>query len=500
MAKEKFNLGDSLAAALGSVSDYDHDEQITYIPLQLLDDDANNFYSLDGLDELAANIELIGLQQPIRVRENPDMPGRYLITSGHRRRRAIWKLYEENPERWEKVACIVEKTAGSPQLQELRLIMANADTRKMSSADVAKQAERVQQLLYELKEQGYDFPGRMRDHVAEACKISSTKLAMLKVIREKLIPEWKGLYEESRISEIVAYKLAQLTPEVQHEIAELTIRPETITEWQVKEKAANIEKAAKRKCKFYGSACGYSKDLLRVMHLEAGYHSCFSYECCLSCPSFRDCKFVCPSLKGEQEAKRKKHREIRKEEIAKEKARDQHLVDRARLCWDRFHNLRTVAGLSVQDTLTGSGRSYCGKWHDDRYAKFEDPAEKLTPGVDLPFANVRADDVKAICKTADMLGCSVDYLLGQTDEKEPWQKTPWIACEEKDPPEGSFVFACTRDGAVIPSVYFRARFMDFTERSVANNEIKRVQYWLPLPAMPEGKKWIGQETIEKLTK
>ena len=254
MAK-KFDLGDSLAAALGNVSDYDQSEQITYIDVTKLDEDVENFYSMDGIEELAANIELIGLQQPLRVRANPEAPDRWLIVSGHRRRKAIGLLYKDDPQKWAKVACIVEQTAASPELQELRLIMANADTRRMSSADLAKQVERVQMLLYKLKEQGViQFSGRMRDAVAEACKVSSTKLAMLKVIREKLIPEWKGLYEESRISEIVAYKLAQLTPEVQHEIAELTLRPETITEWQVKEKAANIEKAAKRKCKFYSSA------------------------------------------------------------------------------------------------------------------------------------------------------------------------------------------------------------------------------------------------------
>ena len=35
-------------------------EQIEYIPVDQIDPDPNNFYSLDGLDELAGNIELIG--------------------------------------------------------------------------------------------------------------------------------------------------------------------------------------------------------------------------------------------------------------------------------------------------------------------------------------------------------------------------------------------------------------------------------------------------------
>ena len=218
MAKEKkeFNLGESLAAALGNVSDPDQSEQIVYVDITLIDEDKNNFYSMDGIDELAASIELIGLQQPVRLRENPDMPGRYLLVSGHRRRRAFWSLYEENPEKWRRIAAIIEKPAASPELQELRLIMANADTRRMSSADLAKQVERVQMLLYKLKEDGViQFSGRMRDAVAEACKVSSTRLANLKTIREKLIPELRALWEDGKLNESCAYRIAQESQELQ---------------------------------------------------------------------------------------------------------------------------------------------------------------------------------------------------------------------------------------------------------------------------------------------
>ena len=177
MAKKEFNLGDSLAGILGSVSPSDT-EQIEYISLQFLVSDERNFYSLDGIDELAANIELVGLQQPLRVLKGEN--GFYVIVSGHRRAAALRLLAEEAPEKWDRVPCIVEKPGASPELEELRLIMANADTRRMSSADLAKQTERVETLLYKLKEQGFDFPGRMRDHVAEACKVSATKLAELR--------------------------------------------------------------------------------------------------------------------------------------------------------------------------------------------------------------------------------------------------------------------------------------------------------------------------------
>ena len=178
MAKDGFDL----AAALGAVpipgtTPAEGREQIEYIDIDLLDADANNFYQLSDVDELAANIEFVGLQQPIRVRENPDQPGRWIVVSGHRRRAALQKLVDGGREDFRAVPCIREQAVGSAALQELRLIYANSDTRKMTSAEISQQAERVEMLLYQLKEEGIEFPGRMRDHVAEACKVSKSKLS-----------------------------------------------------------------------------------------------------------------------------------------------------------------------------------------------------------------------------------------------------------------------------------------------------------------------------------
>ena len=162
------------------------EDQIEYIDLDMIDPDPENFYSLDGLDDLAANIELIGLQQPLRVR--PGEGSHVIVVSGHRRRAACLMLRDGGTEKFNRVACIREKDAVSAAMRELRLIYANASTRVMSSAEMSKQAERVEMLLYQLKEEGIiEFPGRMRDHVAEACRISKTKLARLHAIRHNLV-------------------------------------------------------------------------------------------------------------------------------------------------------------------------------------------------------------------------------------------------------------------------------------------------------------------------
>ena len=157
MADKKFSLADAMRGAIGSASatamgvpdsGTDGREQIEYLPRTSLVADEKNFYSLDGIDELAASIELIGIQQPLRVRPIEGEDGLYRIVSGHRRRAALDRLALDGNRDFERVPCIVERDAASPAMQELKLIYANSDTRRMSDADLAQQAERVTELLY----------------------------------------------------------------------------------------------------------------------------------------------------------------------------------------------------------------------------------------------------------------------------------------------------------------------------------------------------------------
>lgn len=223
--KKAFSLAEAMRDTIGSASttnmgvsnlDTGGREQIEYIPRTALVADDKNFYSLDGIDELAASIELIGVQQPLRVRPIEGENGLYRIVSGHRRRAALDKLALDGNRDFESVPCIVERDNVSPAMQELRLIYANSDTRRMKDADLAKQAERVTELLYQLKEEGVEFPGRMRDHVAEACKTSKTKLATLQAARKHLIPLLREMWEDGRLNTSQAMALYQAAPDVQH--------------------------------------------------------------------------------------------------------------------------------------------------------------------------------------------------------------------------------------------------------------------------------------------
>lgn len=206
------------SSTLKGVSSLNTRDRIEYIGLDQIDPDERNFYSLDGLDELAASIELVGLQQPIRVRKNGE---RYTVVSGHRRRAACLLIRDGGSDMFaEGVACIVETGDVSAELQELRLIYANSATRVLNAAETSRQIERVTELLYKLKEQGVEFPGRMRDHVAEACNVSKTKIARLNAIRKNLTPELLALFDSGVMSEGNAYRLSQESENVQLKVLE----------------------------------------------------------------------------------------------------------------------------------------------------------------------------------------------------------------------------------------------------------------------------------------
>lgn len=214
----------------------DGQRQIQYIPLHLIDTNPKNNYSTNGIESLAANIQMFGLLDPLIVKETPDR--RYMLISGHRRRLAL-RMNAEAAENYpdsmhEPVPCIVEPedaplpgikdpekaAAARPLVEELKLIYANADTRVMSSADTAQQVRKTRELLLALQDLGYKFPGKMRDHVAAAAKVSATRVARLDVIDKGLKePALRKAWKDGTLGETSAYEIARRPKDVQKLVA-----------------------------------------------------------------------------------------------------------------------------------------------------------------------------------------------------------------------------------------------------------------------------------------
>ena len=407
-----FNLGDALkgVAELNAGR-----ERIEYIRLDLIDEDPDNFYLLSGIDELAANIELCGLQQPIRVRPVPDS-GRYMIVSGHRRRAAVCALAQEAPEKWREVPCIVEQAAASKSLQQLRLIYANAHTRKMTPAETSRQAEEVTNLLYQLKEEGYEFPGRMRDHVAEAVGASKTKLARLKVIRENLDESWVDAWEDGTLTESQAYALAKMHPYWQsvikgsYEHSIQSLYADTIDRLHDKFKRVNDIK-----CGYGLQICEHTSIMMGRLSKERWYTPCTG--CCFDCQELRTCKNCCPQALEKQKELKAANKAEKQEERQRQEDMDRPGADFAKMVYQRIGEARSKNDVSVETLVKASGTFFSASIDVPKQLTMENGDGKYSPNTYLPLGtSVRACDLMQVVAVADALQCSVDYLLGRTEE------------------------------------------------------------------------------------
>ena len=415
-----FNLADVLKDV--SASDTGR-EQIEYISLSLIDEDPNNFYQLNGLDELAANIAFCGLQQPIRVRQKED--GWYIIVSGHRRRAAVAMLAEEDPQRWLEVPCIVERDAVSPSLQQLRLIYANANTRKMSPAEISQQAEQVTDLLYQLKEEGYEFPGRMRDHVAEAMSISKSKLARLKVIRENLDESWVDAWKSGTLTESQAYELAQM-----HKFWQAIIKEEWGFSVQslhadiIKKFRQRFEDVQDISCKHGLAVCEHTASMMRKNVCHDWAAPCTG--CCFDCSRLQNCKNCCPEAMAKKKELKAVAKQANLDAKREQEERDRPGAEFAKLVWDRIGKARERSGASIKDIVFARGESFYNETCDDpKQKKMENGEGDYSPNSTVCFGyNLRACDVMHIVAVADALKCSVDYLLGRTDDRQSHLSMP----------------------------------------------------------------------------
>lgn len=418
--KKGFDLADILSdvSKLDTFS-VDNREQIEYISIDLIVSDDANFYELSEIDALAANIELIGLQQPLRVRQHPDDESLVIIVSGHRRCAAIRKLVDEGREDLRDVPCILDKSTCSAALQELRLIYANSDTRRMTSADISKQAERIERLLYQLKEEGYEFPGRMRDHVAQCCKVSKTKLARLKMIRDNLHETWQPAYQENKINESVAYALSQLTAEDQ-----LTIWS-TVTE--TRKDFRNIyECLIERSSKRFKQIAEFSEQApchrgcqnlgnKRMKAVIVDYYTSFNCDkCCAKCPDLAKCKYSCPNCAEKKAQLKADDKAQKQQEKQAEEERQRPLIQLVEDLWTRFGAARRDANVSVKEVFETLGRHH-SPYDDKKYNEREQCLEAMTPSTELPYGyDVFLRHINNLIKVADLLGVSLDYLLCRT--------------------------------------------------------------------------------------
>lgn len=482
----KFNMSD-FAKTLGAVPELGT-KQIEYIDIDLLHEDPRNFYEVSGVDELASNIALFGLMDPLLVRSAED--GTVQIVSGHRRHAALRKLVEEGHEELRQVPCIRVEGEASPALQELRLIYANSDTRKMTSADIAKQAERVEELLYQLKEEGHSFPGRMRDHVAEACKISKSKLSRLHAIQNNLAPVWQKAWEGGTLKEVSAYALSQL-PQKHQEVIYSSNDGKSLHyfyESDVKQRGKWLSDLEDVDCpQLCGKCTGnqVAAKFSRLAKKNYEYNGC-EKTCCADCRELGTCKTACPLLKDRIAELKADAKEQKRQEKLAQAAKDAPTIAELQALWARFGECRSAAGKTVKQFCEAIKYFY-GREDDEKYKGCEDLTAKFTASTQTPFQyRATLEAIRTLKAAADLFGVSLDYLLCRTDDPNGGA--------------GEYATAKWREGVPRSSglYYVKMRMEDFVLREVLwyDNVLEQFSFraghdpvvdgevigWYPLPA------------------
>lgn len=421
-----FDVSSIFAEELKKVSKSDTARTLREVDVDDLVGNEGNFYSVDetALEELKNSIALSGIMDPPTVTETGD--GKYRLISGHRRTAAVRALVAEGREDLRKVPVLV-RSPSSAAMEELELIMANSTARRLSSAEISEAAQRVERLLYELKEQGVEFPGRMRDHVAEACNVSRTKLANLKLIEERLIADFKAMWKRGKLPDATALELARCDCTFQTRLYDAFARAKELPTSagveklrEFAEKGAKWNPSASLRCPD-GSACPGSRGDAALRHdatLSYGAKPCKGEKCCMECEygaKATGCYDVCEQMCS----KAKQHRTDKSADAKAAEAEAQETKQRWRRGKVQHDAQRIVraadaAGCPNSAVLDfGNGTCPANLAMIRRYAEGD-------------FGNVRlwCDDwlvpavakVPAICET---LRCSADYLLGMTEELTP---------------------------------------------------------------------------------
>lgn len=473
------------------------DEQVQRIPLELIDADDRNFYSLDCIDELAGNIEMFGLMDPIRVRSTEN--GRYVVVSGHRRREAIKRIAAGGSKQFiDGVPCLVDKAAASAALQELKLIMANSDTRKLSSADQNRQAERLEDLLRQLQDEGVEFPGRLRDWVARLSGMSRSKLARLKVIRDRLDPQLaKAYYAKGTLNEATAYKLAQFPPDVQRQIVFVYTKSRDIRflyEHTVDELGKDITRMKKLTCPadICHGACENVREMASALYSQGyrAYDKGCGKACCYNCDSIASCKHCCPRMADAKKAARASAAAKRKAEKERQAEADAPKIAQINRQWARFGEACRAASMKY-DYVKKTAKLWSGEPAKKERALLAGTCTVTTAATAPPWGSWGSADT--FCSVADLLGVSLDYLLCRTDNPEMAadntgnrQALTWNSGQ----PEKSGRYLCRIVYPEFDDIRPDASFLMWSAEICAWKGLQSgetVDGWLPLPGEPDNK-------------
>ena len=229
--------------------------EIEYIPREMIIKNERNHYSIKNVADLAQDIKMGGLEQPIVVMENED--GTYKLLSGERRLTAI-DLLTTQGEWTGDIPCIVKdlEEYDLPLPDDLKedyaIMRTNGFTRVLNDSDILYQSEKWGRIIEELRKAGYEgiivgkeengedivqqISGkRTREIVAETLNVSTGQLHKFETVRKNAGEEILNAVKNERMDITAANEAAGMPLEKQAELLEHMAEKEKVTTQDIKD-------------------------------------------------------------------------------------------------------------------------------------------------------------------------------------------------------------------------------------------------------------------------
>lgn len=405
--------------------------EIVMIPLDKIDQNEKNFFSVDDVQDLSESIQVNGILQPLNLVRAGD---RYRIIAGHRRFKAAGLAgLKEVP------AIVLPEMSDAKEW--LALIQTNTTARELSYSEKMKAVKQVESVIIQLKDEGVKLPGRMRDILSQQLEISKTDLARMSVIDKHLTDEWKSELSRNCINASCAYELARLPAEDQNELMRLLRSPdnETISymsaavveDYKIRKQCADWIRndcsaadgywAAELREKGEPVPCKFYKEVLN--HKQKG-HPELCCGCCAECDRAEKCKDICQYAKSRIEAKRNKEANDRK----KNEAQEIYAAHPIKVIMDGLSSLVATAGYDASSLV-----SALSAWFELNQI----PTHRC-PDIWEVESFLKADQLTQVptwiavtMSICDVLDIKPNHLLGFEDASAPgWHSYPEICPNE----------------------------------------------------------------------
>lgn len=178
--------------------------------------------------------------------------------------------------------------------------------------------------------------------------------------------------------------------------------------------------------------------------------------CCLECVYLKTCGAACRYAYGKkQELKAQAKAEKQAKEAEKEK-KNRPAIEYIQGVYSRIGQLRKEHGISVAQ-LYQAAKIFYGRSDEEKEKNLE-AGKGISATDSLPFHyGFNTSNATALCAVADLLHCSVDYLLGRSSDPEqqatlwytgkPWNIGDYVAMVRHTPKGSPRIYSLHWDGS-----------------------------------------------------